>query len=290
VRLFAAYTPGISEHRSTGSLFYANDALGSPRFMVNSSNAMTDDERFDAFGMTVFHGGQSPTTTPYGFVGKKGYQTDTSGLMLLGHRYYDAGIGRFLSRDPIHDGNNWYAYCGNNPLDKTDPSGESGIVQSITTDDMAMHDNIMENMDDLQGSRFMAGPVAGQSSVTTEAGAKEGIEAAKDAGEAGNTGIGKPGKIDIPSAKDVARQALKELKGTAEQVAKGLKAIKNATSREAIAVRREGERIIINITRAGHNGYQDFEHIIEPNGSRSVIQRGVNAAGKLEHYDPKYIP
>jgi len=109
------------------SLFYNNDAQGSVRNIVNASNTMTDDERFDAFGMTVYHGG-SGTLTPYGFVGKKGYQTDTSGLMLLGHRYYDAGIGRFLSRDPIHDGNNWYAYCGNNPLGKSDPTGLSATV------------------------------------------------------------------------------------------------------------------------------------------------------------------
>ncbi len=48
----AVYTPGISEHHSTGSLFYNNDALGSPRSIVNASSVMTDDERFDGFGST----------------------------------------------------------------------------------------------------------------------------------------------------------------------------------------------------------------------------------------------
>ncbi len=32
----------------------------------------------------------------------------SGGLMLLGHRYYDASIGRFISRDP--------AYAGDFPL------------------------------------------------------------------------------------------------------------------------------------------------------------------------------
>ena len=57
-------------------------------------------------------------------MGASQYQTDgDSGLQLLGHRYYDPSIGRFLSQDPIQDGTNWYAYCDNNPLGETDPSG-----------------------------------------------------------------------------------------------------------------------------------------------------------------------
>ena len=43
--------------------------------------------------------------------------------MLLGHRYYDASVGRFISSDPAKAGNNWYAYCDNNALKKTDNAG-----------------------------------------------------------------------------------------------------------------------------------------------------------------------
>ncbi len=32
-------------------------------------------------------------------------------------------FGRFINEDPIKDGTNWYAYCGNNPLMFVDPSG-----------------------------------------------------------------------------------------------------------------------------------------------------------------------
>ncbi|HEY3415172.1 MAG TPA: RHS repeat-associated core domain-containing protein [Armatimonadota bacterium] len=35
---------------------------------------------------------------------------------MLGNRYYDPAIGRFISQDPAQDESNWYAYCGNNPL------------------------------------------------------------------------------------------------------------------------------------------------------------------------------
>jgi RHS repeat-associated protein len=72
--------------------------------------------------MTVSRTGTTPT--PFGFVGSGQYQTDNdSGLMLLGHRYYDASVGRFISSDPAKAGDNWYAYCDNNPLSGTDPEG-----------------------------------------------------------------------------------------------------------------------------------------------------------------------
>jgi RHS repeat-associated protein len=83
---------------------------------------VTDTKRYGAFGMLVASTGSNPT--PFGFVGGSQYQTDAdSGLMLLGHRYYDASIGRFISRDPAYAGTNWYAYCENNPLGGTDPEG-----------------------------------------------------------------------------------------------------------------------------------------------------------------------
>ena len=43
--------------------------------------------------------------------------------MLLGHRYYDPEIGRFLTRDPAKSGNNWYDYVSNIPLAFYDPTG-----------------------------------------------------------------------------------------------------------------------------------------------------------------------
>ena len=118
----ATFTPGLSERRSSTSSFYHGDALGSTRSQTSSSQSVTDTKRYDAFGMLVASTGSNPT--PFGFVGGSQYQTDAdSGLMLLGHRYYDASIGRFISRDPIYAGDNWYAYCENNPLGGTDPSG-----------------------------------------------------------------------------------------------------------------------------------------------------------------------
>ena len=84
--------------------------------------SVTDTALYDGFGMTVSRTGS--TATPFGFVGAGQYQSDgDSGLMLLGHRMYDTSVGRFISSDPAKAGANWYAYCGDNPLSRTDPSG-----------------------------------------------------------------------------------------------------------------------------------------------------------------------
>ena len=118
----AVYTPGISERASSTSKFYHGDALGSTRGITNGSQTVTDAVLYDAFGMTVSRTGT--TATPFGFVGAQQYQSDAdSGLQLLGHRMYDPSVGRFISSDPAQAGTNWYCYCDNTPLSRTDPLG-----------------------------------------------------------------------------------------------------------------------------------------------------------------------
>ena len=116
------YTPGVSQHGTGGSAYFAADALGSTRGITGGTGAATDALLDDAFGETLTRSGS--TATPVQFAGTSGYQADaTTGLLLLGHRYYDASIGRFLSSDPAQAGSNWYAYCDDNPLVRVDPTG-----------------------------------------------------------------------------------------------------------------------------------------------------------------------
>jgi RHS repeat-associated protein len=112
----------ISENRGGTSKFYHTDALGSVRALTNTSGTVTDSRSTDAFGLVVTSSGSTPT--PFGFVGNAGYQQDSeTGLMRLGHRMYDASTGRFISRDPIRAGYNWYIYCSNDPVNTLDPQG-----------------------------------------------------------------------------------------------------------------------------------------------------------------------
>jgi RHS repeat-associated protein len=70
---------------------------------------------------------------PFGYSGSAGYQEDETGLQLLGHRYYDSSTGRFITRDPIKDGRNWYVYCDGNPVNRVDANGLDWII--VSTDD-----------------------------------------------------------------------------------------------------------------------------------------------------------
>jgi len=98
------------------------DYLGGIVPQTGSAGMSQYGARYDAFGATYATSGSSWGS--FGFAGQWGYQTDAdSGLMLLGHRYYDSSTGRFLSRDPIKDGRNWYVYADNNPLNGVDPDG-----------------------------------------------------------------------------------------------------------------------------------------------------------------------
>ena len=74
--------------------------------------------------VTTFTPSSGGTPTPFQYIGAQQYQKDgDSGLSLVGNRYYDSDSGRFISQDPAQAGDNPYAYCDNNPLASTDPSG-----------------------------------------------------------------------------------------------------------------------------------------------------------------------
>ena len=53
-------------------------------------------------------------------------------MELLGQRWYDGGVGRFISRDPIGEegGLNLYVYVGNNGVNYADPEGENPYLIS----------------------------------------------------------------------------------------------------------------------------------------------------------------
>ena len=82
----------------------------------------------DAFGQTVSRTGTNPL--PFGFEAGAGYQSDAdSGLTLVGNRYYDGAVGRFLQPDPSGQEDNEYAYAENNPVSNDDPDGLQGTVR-----------------------------------------------------------------------------------------------------------------------------------------------------------------
>ena len=89
--------------------------------MTNASQAVTASLTLSAFGQTVAGSGSS--TSAYGFGATSGYRMEgDAGLTLVGCWFYDAQVGRFLTRDTYLD-QAPYAYCDGDPVNATDPSG-----------------------------------------------------------------------------------------------------------------------------------------------------------------------
>jgi RHS repeat-associated protein len=114
----AHYTPGTSERQGGESRFF-HAGIKSFDAQTDESGSVAATRRYDAFGNTLAGG----WTSPFAHGGPWGYQTDANGLQLLGHRYYDPTLGRFLTRDPAEDGRNHHTYCWNNPVSGVDPDG-----------------------------------------------------------------------------------------------------------------------------------------------------------------------
>ena len=80
-----SYVPGVSERNGGVTKFVHTDYLGSARLMTDSTGAVTDSWRYDAYGNVKSHTGTS--TSKLTFARQWGYQQDSGGLQLLGHRY-----------------------------------------------------------------------------------------------------------------------------------------------------------------------------------------------------------
>ena len=81
---------------------------------------------------TTYSNGGAATTATYNPFTYRGYYYDTElEFYYLNSRYYDSNTGRFINADAFIStgqgliGYNMYAYCGNNPIMYSDPSGTS---------------------------------------------------------------------------------------------------------------------------------------------------------------------
>ncbi len=106
-----------------GTYYYHYDGLGSVIALTNSSASVVELYEYSVYGQVAASDASHPNR--FMFTGRE-FDKDT-GLYCYRARYYNPGIGRFLQSDPAQDGTNWYAYCGNNPICLTDPSGEFSL-------------------------------------------------------------------------------------------------------------------------------------------------------------------
>ena len=104
-----------------GTLYYHQDGLGSVTDLTDSTGAAAKSYAYDAYGNIL----ESPGTVdqPYTYTGRE--FDPESGLYYYRARYFDAGTGRFLQKDPLRfiNGTNLYVYTMNNPTNFADALG-----------------------------------------------------------------------------------------------------------------------------------------------------------------------
>ena len=159
----ASYVTGpggspISVTRGGKTYFYHTNAHGDVTFITDAGGNPLASFTYDAWGVPteLTAAGQSvPIGTWAGSPGEGlfflsgGMLYDAAtGLYLTKSRVYDPKTGRFLSRDILDEtgkngvykgfpfgkdaiGTNLYAWCGNSPVTKVDPSGQDGLWDDI---------------------------------------------------------------------------------------------------------------------------------------------------------------
>lgn len=113
--------PLSAEIRNT-RIYYHADGLGSITTLTNHMGHKMQTYAYDSFG--------NIKSTPYWikhsytYTGRE-FDPET-GLYYYRARYYDPKAGRFITKDPIklRGGINQYAYVGNNPVNRIDPTGK----------------------------------------------------------------------------------------------------------------------------------------------------------------------
>jgi RHS repeat-associated protein len=107
---------------------FHHDNVNSVSQMSGHNGGTLQSTTFSAFGNIHSTTGTTPNRLKY-----TGREDDGTGLYYYRARYYDPGIGRFVSEDPLgfQAGINFFAYVGNNPVNANDPSGKVDVILTI---------------------------------------------------------------------------------------------------------------------------------------------------------------
>lgn len=148
--LIAAYLHGVRADEmiakfepENGTVYYHTDAEGSVVALTNTSGTVVERYTYDIFGKPKIKNGNGTVIsgTAYGnrflFTGRE-WLADLE-LYDYRNRVYSAEFGRFLQTDPKSfdaDPSNLYRYCGNDPIDKTDPMGLLPVHVDSETDNL----------------------------------------------------------------------------------------------------------------------------------------------------------
>ena len=111
--------------------FLATNLQGDVTYIYDIDGNRVVTYNYDAWGNILSISGTKASTigryNPFRY--RSYYYDNETGFYYLNSRYYDPASGRFLNADgQLNDGllgYNLFAYCGNNPINRADPTGEA---------------------------------------------------------------------------------------------------------------------------------------------------------------------
>jgi len=119
--------------------YYHVNGHGDVMALTDESGNVVAEYNYDAYGNIVSQLGAMASANPLRYAGYR--YDEATGLYYLMARYYDANVGRFITRDTFHGFEdeprslNQYAYTNNNPVMYIDKDGHAatpiGIALSI---------------------------------------------------------------------------------------------------------------------------------------------------------------
>lgn len=133
----------IGMMRDNAAYYYEKNAQGDVIRILDENADILCEYTYDAWGRTVSVTGDSELAEKNPFRYRSYYFDNETGLYYVESRYYDPETGRFINADNIegivwdYTNLNMYAYCGNDPVNYYDPTGEAPIyVKYLVSRDM----------------------------------------------------------------------------------------------------------------------------------------------------------
>lgn len=129
-------------------LYYSCDANGNIADVLDKNGAVAAHYEYDSYGNTIAQSGDQADANPFRFSSK--YWDGETGLYYYGYRFYNSSMGRWMSRDPLHeisfqylsrdiydlgyiypedDGTSLYGFTFNDPINAIDILGLYGRGQ-----------------------------------------------------------------------------------------------------------------------------------------------------------------
>ena len=132
-------------------VWYRTSHLGSTLFAVDENGKVISHTIYDPWGNPL-----TETYTDTNFSGidnsnnYTGYTWDeVLDLYFAQNRFYDPADHRFTQEDPIKDGENWYAYCGNNAIAERDMYGFAKGLSFVHHDRSEIRFSANETIDNI---------------------------------------------------------------------------------------------------------------------------------------------